>query len=72
MFFKIDNLKLDEDTAKKAKDSATIKLTEKEKRLMYSSKSGIIIDPIMFKIDSLKLRTKYSKKKTKYSKKKRN
>lgn len=71
-FVIIDNLKLNEDTAKKAKDSVTIKLTEKEKRLMYSSKSGIIIDPIMFKIDSLKLRTKYSKKKTKYSKKKRN
>lgn len=59
----IDNLKLNKDTAKIVKDSINIKLTEKEKRLMYSSKSGIIIDSKMFKIDSLKLKPKNSKKK---------
>lgn len=58
----IDNLKLDKDTSKIAKE---IKLTKEEKRLMYSSKSGIIIDPKMFKVDSVKFNSKNKKKKRK-------
>jgi len=59
----IDNIKLDKDTSRIAKDSITINLTEEEKRLMYSSKSGIIIDPKMFKTDSFKFKSIKAKKK---------
>lgn len=58
-----ENLTLNSDTSNRTRDSITIKSIEEEKQLMYSSKSGMIIDPKMFKIDSLEVKTKHSKKK---------
>ncbi|WP_375562991.1 hypothetical protein ACE193_10845 [Bernardetia sp. OM2101] len=59
----IDDIKFDEDTIKT--DSSKVNLTEKQKHLMYSSKSGRIIDPKLFEVDSLKKEKKTEKKKNK-------
>jgi hypothetical protein len=62
----IDNIKLNTDTVKPKADSIKNNFTGKEKPLMYSSKSGIIVDPKMVqKItlpDSVKLNNKKLKK----------
>lgn len=65
----IDNLKLKSDTIKPNQDSIKINLTEQERRLMYSSKSGIIVDPKIFQKISFPDSSKTNKKKLK---KKRN
>lgn len=65
----IDDIKFDEDTTQTdttQTDSSKVNLLiDKQKHLMYSSKSGRIIDPKLFESDSLKKEKKSKKKKNK-------
>lgn len=58
-----DDMKFLKDTTQK--DSVATPSTEKKSHLMYSSKSGRIIDPSVFREDSLKKEKKSKKKKNK-------
>ncbi|WP_338814870.1 hypothetical protein V9L05_06665 [Bernardetia sp. Wsw4-3y2] len=63
-----EEVKFEQDTIKTdttKTDSSKVNLTEKQKHLMYSSKSGRIIDPKLFEVDSLKKEKKSEKKKNK-------
>ncbi len=60
----IDNVKLKTDTTKPKKDTANFKRKDKQTRMMYSSKSGAIIEPNRFKADSIYISPKSQKKKS--------
>lgn len=59
----IDNLRIENDSSKITQDSIPFNPSEEDKTLMHSSKSGIIIDPKMIKLDSIILKNEKSKKK---------
>jgi hypothetical protein len=61
----IDNIKLKTDTIKPKPDSPKINVPGKEKPLMYSSKSGIIVDPKMVQKITIPDTIKFNGKKPK-------
>jgi hypothetical protein len=60
----IDNVKLKVDTTKPKKDTANIKRKDKQTRMMYSSKSGAVIEPNRFKAESMYIELRPQKKKS--------
>lgn len=60
----IDNVKLKDDTTKSKKDAVRIQRKQEPIRMMSGSKSGAIIEPKLFNVDSMYIELRPQKKKS--------